>query len=232
MIGLPFEAQKAIVNTLVVDDPESRLLYLQSINNTSGKGTQNSGHKHKWDYKYNTIIQIADKHGLKYFKLSRGKLWEAVLLLGPDDDLYVFFSERNMNRIIGQGKKTHYLILLNLFNKELDNMEPLQTSLPIFDEELEETEEQRVLARKMLDIMETDPKKVIVFAFDTRFIATVNAYAFNTRQQIVWEKDLTDLIEPNYRFVLQDDNIQPATRESNVTREVKREKQRIVRLKS
>lgn len=232
MIGLPFEAQKAIVNTLVVDDPESRLLYLQSINNTSGKGTQNSGHKHKWDYRYNTIIQIADKHGLKHFKLSRGKLWEAVLLLGQDDDLYVFFSERNMNRIIGQGKKTHYLILLNLFNKELDNMEPLQTSLPIFDEELEETEEQMVLARKMLDIMETDPKKVIVFAFDTRFIATVNAYAFNTRQQIVWEKDLTDLIEPNYRFVLQDDNIQPATRESNVTREIKREKQRIVRLKS
>lgn len=232
MISLPIEAKKAIVNTLIVDDPESRQLYLQSINNTSGEGTQNSGHKHKWDYRYNTVIQIANKHGLKHLKLSRGKLWEAVLLLGQDDDLYVFFSERNMNRIIRQGKKTHYLILLNLFNKELNDMEPLQMSLPIFDDGMEESEDQILLARKMLDVMEKDPKKVIVFAFDTRYTPTVKTYAFNTKQQIVWMKDLTDLIEPNYRFVLQDDNIKPTSRESKVTREIRREKQRIVRLKS
>jgi len=231
MIGLSIEVKKAIVNTLVVDDPESRFLYLQSINNTSGKGTKNSSHKHKWDHRYNTIIQIADRHGLKHLKLSRGELWEAVLLLGHDDDLYVFFSERNMNRIIRQGKETHYLILLNLFNKELDNMEPLQMSLPIVDKEFEESEDRLLLARKMLNVMKNDPKKVIVFAFDTRFIPTVNAYAFNTRQQVVWERDLTELIEPNYRFVLQDDNVNPDSRESSVTQKLKGKK-RIVKLKS
>jgi len=158
LIGLSADVQKEIVNALVVDDSESRLLYLQSINNTSGEGTQNGRHKQKWDYRYNTIVKIANKHGLKYLKLSRGPLWEAILLLGDNNDLYVFFSEKNMDKIIRQGNKVHYLPLLNLYNKELDDMEPLQTNHPIFDELLEATEDQFLLARKMINVMEKDPE--------------------------------------------------------------------------
>jgi len=51
-------------------------------------------------------------------------------------------------------------------------------------------------------------------------------------QQIVWEKDLSELIVPNYRFVLEDDNAKPDSHENKAPIEVKREEKRIVKLKS
>lgn len=232
MIELSNEVKKAIANTLVTDDAESRFLYNQSINNTSGKGTQNSIHKHQWDYRYNTIIQIADNYDLKYLKLSRGKLWEAVILIGQGNDLYVFFSEKNMQKIISQGKKTHYLILLNLFNEKLDSMKPVQETLTLFDEEHESLEDKRNMAKEMLNILEHDPEKVVVFTFNKGFIPVVKACVYNTKQQLIWEDDLSHLIETDYKLVLEDDRIKPATRESANHQEIKKEKKRIVQLKS
>lgn len=232
MINLSFEVQKAIVNVLALEDPESRLLYLKSINNVSGRGTENSKYTQKWDNKYNSVIEIADKFNLSYFKLKRGNLWEAILLMGKDDDLYVFFSEKNLNTIMNKDNKNHYLTLLNLFNRAYDDMKPIQISLPILDE-VEDLEDRLEVAHKMLETMEKKPQKVIVFAFDNKFHPSVNAYAFNTRQEKVWEEDLTYLIDSTYRLVLEDDKIKPTTRESTVSPEIKREreKQNLVHLK-
>lgn len=234
MIHLHNNVVKAIVNTLVMDDPEAHLLYLQSINNESGKGTQNGKYQRKWDYRYNSLIEIADRYGLEYIKLDRGKLWEAVMIMGPENELYVFFSHKNMKQIIRKGKKNHYLKLLNLFNTELDKMTPLnsQTALLLYDNDDESEDNLKEQAKVMLSVMEKDPSKVIVFAFDHSFISTVKAFAFNTSQEVVWEKDLTELIEPNYRLVLKDDNINPDKRESNNTPETKKEKKQIVSLKN
>jgi hypothetical protein len=233
MINLHNEIVKAIVNTLVMDDPEARLLYLQSINNESGEGTQNSSSKRNWDYKYNTLIGIAKKNGLKYVKIKRGKLWEAVLILGLENELYVFFSHKNMKQIIKKGKNNHYLKLLNLFNVAFDKMSPLnsQMALPIYDSEEESKETLKEQARVMLDMMEGDPSKVFVFTFDHSFISTVKALAFNTNQEVVWESDFTELIEQNYRLALKNDNINPDKRESRNSPETKKEKKQIVSLK-
>ncbi|ADU28478.1 DUF5986 family protein [Evansella cellulosilytica] len=235
MINLHNDIVKAIVNILVMDDPEARLLYLQSINNVSGEGTQNSSPKQKWDYRYNSLIEMAKKYELRYFKLDRGKLWEAVLIAGPQNELYVFFSHKNMKNVIKKGKNNHYLKLLNLFNHELDELKPIysQMTLPIsFEDDDDSSEDLIEQAREMLSMMEEEPSKVYVFAFDHSFVTTVKAFAYNTRQEVVWERDLTELIEPNYRLVLTDDEIYPDTRISNNTPETKKEKKQIVSLKN
>ncbi|EZH64725.1 hypothetical protein DH09_19595 [Bacillaceae bacterium JMAK1] len=235
MISLQKDVVKSIVNILVLDDPEARQLYLQSINNESGEGTQNSRQQQKWDFRYNSLIEMAKRFDLQYVKVSRGKLWEAILLVGPESELYVFFSHKNMKQIIKKGKRNHYLKLLNLFNGELDKLHPinLQLTLPLYDDtEEENTENLKGQAKLMLSMMEKDPSKVIVFAFDNSFISTVKAFAFNTKQEAVWEEDLTKLIEPNYRLVLMDDYVNPDKRDSKSTLEAKKEKKQIVSLKN
>lgn len=233
MINLDNGSVKEIVNTLVAQDPESRQLYLQSIKNESGEGTQNSKGTHGWDFRYNSILGIAKKFNLKYIKLGRGKLWEAILILGPENEIYVFLSKSNLKRIIRNGKDNHYLRLLNLFNQELDMMRPLNLQLTLFSQkEVEEKEDFKQQAREMLHMMETDPSKVIVIAFDTSFVSTAKAFVFNTRHELVWEEDLTKMIDVNYQSVLKDDDIEADKRESSNTNEVKKEGKRIVKLKS
>ncbi|RDW18772.1 DUF5986 family protein [Oceanobacillus chungangensis] len=233
MINLGNEVVKEIVNTLVASDSDSRLLYLQSINNESGEGTQNSRAIQKWDYRYNNILKVAKNFGLKYIKLGRGKLWEAILIQGPENEIYVFFSKTNLNRIIRRGKHNHYLRLLNLFNQDLDELKPLsqQLALPVYNEEVEKKDDWKMQAREMLHMMETDPSKVIVFAFDTSFVSIVKAFAFNTKHELVWEEDFSELIDVNYHSVLKDDNVEPAIRESSNINNTKEEKKRIVKLK-
>lgn len=231
MIDLPLEMQKEIVNTLVVEDSESRLLYLESINDESGEGTQNSSPKQKWDYKYNTIAKIAKKYSLKSLKITRGKLWEAIVVLGENDDLYVFFNKKNMESIIKKSKRNHYLTLLNLFNKKVDDMSPIQGEFPLFEEQDTDLEADKVLAEQMLETMEKKPEKVVVIAFENGSPPTVGAYIFNKRQQLVWQKNLTNLIEWDYQFTDVDSNINPPSRDSSVTINTKNEEKRMVKLK-
>lgn len=231
MINLDSGIKREIINALVTPDPESRQLYLQSIKNVAGVGTQNSRGKHGWDFRYNSIIDIANRFGLKYIKIGR-KLWEAVLLLGPENEVFVFFSEPNLKRIIRDGKRNHYLKLLNLFNEELDAMKPLNQQLTLFAaNESGDNDDYLKLAQEMLYMMETEPSKVIVIAFDTSITATAKAYSFNTKHELVWEENLNEYIDVNHHMVLKDDNIKPGKRESTTVATAKKEKRSIVRLK-
>lgn len=234
MIKLSEGALKEIVNSLVLEDPESRQQYLLSINNESGEGTENSSPQQKWDYRYNTILKVARKYGLKSGKLTRGRLWEAIYVIGPDDEIYIFFSHKNMRSIIKHGKDNHYLKLLNLLNQAVDDLEPLdyQMVLPILNEEDRDIENLRKQAIDMLKALKTNPTKVIVFAFDISFISTVKAFVFNTRHEVVWEKNLSELIEINYKSVLDDKMATPETQESRTERRTKDAKKKIVRLKN
>ncbi|MFJ5564015.1 DUF5986 family protein [Lysinibacillus xylanilyticus] len=234
MISLDEGILKDIVNGLVYSDPEMRQLYLQSIFNESGKGTQNSSHQHKWDLKYNTILKIAEKFDLKYWKIKRGKLWEALSIVGPDNELYVFFAEKNLQKIICNGNDSHYLRLLNLFNGHYNMMSQLseQTSLNLFASNKHESKFDIDEAREMLQLFEKNPSRVIVFGFDVSFISTVRAYVFNAKNQLVWEQGLTQLIDTNYQLVLGNDNVNAGTKESKIEKDLKEPaKKRIVQLK-
>lgn len=68
---------------------------------------------------------MSKKRGLQHIKLKRGNLWEVVLIVGPENEVYTFFSHKNMKQIINQGKTNHYMILLNLFNEGFDELPPL-----------------------------------------------------------------------------------------------------------
>lgn len=237
MINLDNEIVRKIVNVLVMTDPESEELYLQSIKNGSRIGTQNSIHKYRWDYRYNSIIEICNQYGLDYIKLSRGKLWEAVLVRSPENEIYTFFSHSNLERIINNRKENHYLKLLNLFNSGLDDLPTLnhqQLTFQLLDESevIEDKNDLKQLAKEMLHMMETEPSKVIVFAFDATFIPTVYAYAFNSYHQLVQEVNLTEFIDTNYHAVLSDKKAKPEERESSNINSPKREKKRIVQLKA
>lgn len=233
MIELNNDVIKEIANALVTQDSDSRFLYLQSINNESGEGTQNSWAVQKWDLRYNNILKVAIEFDLKYIKLGRGKLWEAIAILGPKDEIYVFFSKHNLKRIMRKGKNSHYLRLLNMFNEALDERTPLnqQLALDICEEDGIDKEYWKKQAREMLQAIETDPSKVIVFGFDISFVATVKAYVFNTSHQLVWEKDLSELIDVNYQSVLKDDYVEPAMRESSNINVTKSGDKRIVKLR-
>lgn len=234
MISLDDKILKDIVNGLVYSDPELRQLYLQSILNESGEGTQNSSHQHKWDQRYNTILKIADKFDLKYWKIKRGRLWEALSIIGPENELYVFFAEKNLRKIIRNAKDSHYLRLLNLFNGHYNKMEQLfeQTSLNLFVSNNQESKFDIHEAREMLQLFEKNPSRVIVFGFDVSFISTVRAYVFNAKNQLVWEQGLTHLIDTNYQLVLENDNVNAGTKESKVEKDLKEPaKKRIVQLK-
>ncbi|MGE8003559.1 DUF5986 family protein [Lysinibacillus sp. NPDC093216] len=234
MISLDDKILKDIVNGLVYSDPELRQLYLQSILNESGEGTQNSSHQHKWDQRYNTILKIADKFDLKYWKIKRGKLWEALSIIGPENELYVFFAEKNLRKIIRNAEDSHYLRLLNLFNGHYNKMEELfeQTSLNLFASKNNESKFDIDDAREMLQLIENNPSRVIVFGFDVSFISTVRAYVFNAKNQLVWEQELTHLIDTNYQLVLENDNVNAGTKESKIEKDLKEPaKKRIVQLK-
>lgn len=235
MISLNEEVLKDFVNVLVNTNPELHQLYLQSILNESGKGTKNSFHQYKWDRVYNSILLNAEKHGLKYWKIKRGKFWEALALIGPENELYIFFSEKNLSKIIKTGKGSHYLKLLNLFNEHFDSHKPLfrQGFLDLFLEKEHENEFNIDDAIKMLEVLNDKPSRVIIFGFDTTFNSSVRAYVFNSKNQLVWEQSLSHLIDTNYSMALSNDYVNPGIKESENKNDISApKKQQIVRLKN
>lgn len=233
MITLERSTLAQIVNALINQEDESKDNYITSINNESLEGTQNSRHIHRWDYRYNTILEIAKKNGLEHGKIKRKNLWEAVYLIGSENEIYVFFSLKNMKTIIRGSNHNHYLKLLNFFNKSLDSLSPLVNQLSLLDDEVQlglNEDEIALYANDVLPKMkDTPPSKVIIISFDNMFINTAKAIVFNSKQQIVWEEDLSELIEPDYKSVVNSDNINSLSKEKNVTLKVK---QQIVKLKN
>lgn len=210
MIGLKNDELKDIVNMLVYEDSDLITLYREVINNVNGDGVENSIAKAKWDSRYNSLVKVAKKHKLRFGKIQRGNLWQAIFIVGEDNAIYIFFSHQNLKNILRKGKSNHYLRLLNFFNKHFKNHKPLveqlemklgsESSSSLSDAALEEE------ARKIVSMLEEEPSKVVVFSFNNVAVSTVKAYVFNDIHQAIWQNDYTYLLERNYTFSLQADN--------------------------
>lgn len=210
MITLSNTVLKDIVNTLVYEDPDHQALLREAINNRKGIGVENCRSIAKWDSRYNKLITIAETHQLKYGIIERGNLWSAVFLQDSDNTVYIFFSHKNLKRVLNKNNNTHYLNLLNFFNMNFDHLQPITEQLKIEfndDEELCSKEYLEEKALEILKFLNEEPSKVIAFAFNQSFINTVNAYMFNSKHQVVWHKNYSELIDSNYSLVLQSDNI-------------------------
>lgn len=232
MIGLKNEELKDIVNILVYEDPDLKTLYREAINNVDGDGVENSIAKAKWDSRYNSLVKVAKKHNLKFGKLQRGNLWQAVFIVGEDNAIYIFFSHQNLRNILKKGKCNHYLKLLNFFNKHFKDHKPLveqleltldvEASSALSDEALEAE------ARKIISMLENEPSKVVVFSFDKVAVNTVKAYVFNDKHQAIWQKDYTYLLDRDYTFTFKADNTNHPIEEKKASIDVKK---KIVTLK-
>ena len=231
MINLADDILKDFVNTLIHDDPELKPLLREAINNVDGDGVENSTATAKWDNRYNSLVKVAKKYVLKFGIIKRGNLWKAIFIVGEDNSIYVFFNHKNLKGIIKKGKSNHYLKLLNFFNRHLDDHKPIneqlkwdleETTDPYSDEALENQ------ARDIIKMLEHEPSKVVVFAFNKSFISTVNAYVFNSKHEPIWHQDFTSLIESNYAFDLNSDDIETEKKESTTTIDKKKQ---IVKLK-
>lgn len=210
MITLSNAVLKDVVNTLVYEDPEHHALLREAINNQKGIGVENCRSIAKWDSRYNNLITVAEIHHLKYGIIERGNLWSAVFIQDPDNTVYIFFSHKNLKRILNKGNNNHYLKLLNFFNANFDHLQPVNEQLKLElndDVEISNDEYLEEQAREILKFLNEEPSKVIVFAFNQSFINTVNAYMFNSKHQIIWHNNYSELIDSNYSVVLQSDNI-------------------------
>lgn len=231
LINLDDDILKDFVNTLIHDDPELKPLLREAINNVDGDGVENSSATAQWDHRYNSLVKVAKKYDLKFGIIKRGNLWKAIFIVGKDNSIYVFFSHKNLKSIIKQGKNNHYLKLLNFFNKHFDDHKPINEQLKLDIEEVDEPFSDNALesqARDIIKVLEQDPSGVVVFAFDKSFTSTVNAYIFNSKHEAIWHQDFTSLIESNYTFVLNSDEIKTEEKESTTTVNIKKQ---IVQLK-
>lgn len=217
MINLQENVLKDFVNTLIHEDPELHPLLKEAINNVECHGVENSRATAKWDSRYNSLVKVAIKHNMKYGIIKRGNLWQAILVIGEDDSIYVFFNHKTLKNIIKKGKSNHYLKLLNLFNESLNWHAPISEQLEwdLCEEtdvySIKELEQQ---AYEIIKMLEQPPSKVVVFAFEKAFINTANAYIFNSRHEPIWHEDLTALIDDQYTSALKADNIEVEKKES------------------
>lgn len=231
MINLTDDILKDFVNTLIHEDPELRPLLREAINNLDGDGVENSTATAKWDNRYNSLIKVAKKYELKFGKIKRGNLWQAIFIVGEDNSVYVFFNHKNLKNIIKKGKRNHYLKLLNFFNRHLDDYKPISEQLKLDIEEETDPYSDEALEKQAHDIikmLEHEPSKVVVFAFNKDFVSTVNAFVFNSKHETIWHQDFTSLIESNYTFAINSDNIETENKESTT---VVTKKKQIVKLK-
>lgn len=221
MIDINEEIFEKFVNALVYKDDEAEEYFQRSINNKSGRGTQNGKHQVRWSRKYNSIMEIAEGNGLNAYKINR-VIWEAVIVQDENGSIYLFFRDRNIKNIMKKGKETHYAkLIIRAVNEAFDELSPLhsQGTFSFSEEEAEPMypdEYLMELAQKIKSIFKKEPEKAVIITFDSKHSHDIaHAYIYNTRYEVVWDKDLTHLIDTDYNPVLERDDVKPEKQESS-----------------
>lgn len=237
MIDLPESVIKKIAANLVSKDLDAHRVVKQAIQNESGEGTYNSKGWVELDTRYNGLLPIAKEYNLIPVLIKRGCQIIA-LYNSSSNHLYLFLKDKTLREQFKKDSKTYYVKVLNLFNIELDSIEPLNKQLSFLPEDSDSSNselELLELARKLLRNSQQDPSKVFVFSYDNqRVIPQVNAMAFNTSQEIVWRKDYSYLLDSDYDADMQPDGIKGSTKESTTPTKAKNteNKKQIVKLKT
>jgi hypothetical protein len=99
--------------------------------------------------------------------------------------------------------------LLNQFNDFYDYLPPInqQTSLFSSNESIDK-EKLLNLAKEMISSSAIVPEKFFIFAFDdTSINTTIRALAFNTNNELIFERSLSSLLTTDYTTILENDSI-------------------------
>lgn len=193
-------------------DAENKELYLQAINNPHKKGTMNSKPSVEWDTRYNNIYEVANNLGLLPLKVHRSNLWEVMFVINIETkEIYAFMKEKTLKNVLKKDG-LHYSKLLNQFNKAYDHLPVInyQPSLPLFEDEKYNYDELLKLAKDMISSSAITPEKFFIFAFnDYSFNKSIKAVAYNTHNELIFKKNLTDLLKSDYSTELDNDNVTP-----------------------
>lgn len=214
MIETTNEILKFIANVSTDDYADELIHHEDSIGFVNGDGVKNSKPKAMWDLRYNTLVNEADKYGLRSVKINRGGLWTAITIYNPcTKELLMIFKEDNLINIMKKQSGSHYYPILNTLN---DNLRPHYGGEQLNLFEIESPDDlkldgYRKQLSKMLDDIEVKPDKVIAFGFNSGNEKSFKAYIFNDNQDLVFHQDYSDLIETNFVSLGTEDNIQPET---------------------
>ncbi|HDY4442312.1 TPA: hypothetical protein RQT95_001418 [Staphylococcus aureus] len=229
MIKANEDILKYMVNTCVNNDEEDVKGYEESIGNYSEENVKNSIGTAKWDMIYNRFINNSIFIGYKSIKIYRGNIWTAVGVYTEETkELFLVFKKPNFKKIMKHPWSFHYATILNVAN---GNMKPRQQELfSEFEIEIDIKVQYDNLAEELFEKLGVTPERVILCAFDSNEFKT---YLYNSQQQLVEDKDLSDLIEPRYNKLSNDqENLIPPRKNSkiNIVKQ-KQPKQRILGLK-
>ncbi|MBH9581430.1 DUF5986 family protein [Staphylococcus felis] len=229
MIDTNSRILKHLVNTCVNNDEEALREYEESIGKNSAINVSNSRGIVKWDIIYNKFINDSISVGFKAVQIHRGAVWTAVgVYVENTKELFLVFRKPNFKSIMKHPWRCHYATIANVAN---GNKKPKQEELFLeFEIENGIKIQYDNLAEDLFEKMGITPEKVILCSFTTNeFIA----HLYNDKQQLVYDEDLSHLIEVQYNDLSneQENLVTPYKERSNQIIKKRQPKQRIVGLK-
>lgn len=212
MISTKTSTIKFIANVCTDDYLDSLIYYRDSIDAQQKHSVSNSEPSAIWDLRYNSLVKYAEKYGLIPIPIKRGGLWTAISLFNPEtEELFLIFKETNLKRIMRNQSGRHYLPILNTINVGLKpNVSGEQLNL--FESESPDElklEGYKKQLNSLIENMDIDPEKVIVFGFESDYQKTFKSYIFNNQQELVDKSDYSGLIDANYTNIPLDDKVHP-----------------------
>lgn len=218
---------KELANILSVKDQDSKEQLAHAIDSAGNPATVNSRPVYNWDVRYTKIRNVAIRNGMDFVTISRGSLWELVALVDEkNEEISLFLSEKNLQKIRKEKSPTHYMSILSVLNKE----EALQTSLDLGDSsEVGLTEE---LFIKMMNDYEITAKKTYVYTFsDTYGQEQFSMYRFTSNYDLIEFENYSDLIDSTFE-VDTTDKVKNDSTESTIVDKLKKQEKQIVSLKN
>lgn len=216
-----------LVNGCVNVDNENIEECKTAIGLKDDTGVYNSKNQSEWDIRYNYLLYNAEKYGFQCVKIERTKLWTAIAAFNAQTkELFLFFKERTLKKIMNNPSNYHYLTILNSINS---NLIPIQ--LNFFDSNIDPkvNNDYEVACQNLISDLNIVPESVIACSFTKN---SFKANIFNNYQQLSECIDLSYLIEPDYKSILNITNtlIEPPIKKQHNKQKLKQRK-RIVGLK-
>lgn len=155
-IGLSEEAIRDIVRGFTQNPKD----FLNGVRREQEWYTNNFAHGGAWDHRFRGVKDAGLRHNLLVLARRRG-IWNFVMLLGNDGNLYVFSKEKNIEKVIKDfGKKSiHYFHAFVALNKQPVEFE---TQMEFFSKLTDDYEDKRIQeAQKILEQDYSSVKQVV-----------------------------------------------------------------------
>lgn len=156
--------------------------------------TTNGKHIIRWDYIFTNIDSLFNSEYYEKPIFNRGPLWEFVAIYNKISKiLYILTKEENINRIIKDNNKTHYIKILSYKNNRLDYDYQKQLSLLCSNDEMIELL-LKDFKKMFLNIDEVECCKTILFKEGYMGVTNISEAILDYDLNFIANCDLSDYI--------------------------------------